>query len=284
MIRTLDTSMLNIQKSYRELAPLAAKYGLQAISIPDTLFDDPQKAKEETAWLKDQGLGWGLLPLPADFYHWDLTDDAFEHALEILKRRADIAGKIGVTHAYNHVWPTSPRAFDENFAWHVCRVKAVSTVLRDSGIRYGLEFLGPHELRTWQKYEFVHSLSGVLAIADAADKIAGIAFDTFHWYCSSGGCMDDLLYMACHTERLIAVHLNDAVEGVPYHEQKDMQRRLPMESGVIDTADILRRFKATANDALYMIEPFEPGHTRFRAMSAEEAVRYAAELFAKLEA
>ena len=41
MIRTLDTSMLNIQKSYRELAPLAAKYGLQAISIPDTLFDDP---------------------------------------------------------------------------------------------------------------------------------------------------------------------------------------------------------------------------------------------------
>ena len=25
----------------------------------------------------------------------------------------------------------------------------------------GLEFLGPHELRTWQKHEFVHSLAGV---------------------------------------------------------------------------------------------------------------------------
>ena len=63
-----------------------------------------------------------------------------------------------------------------------------------------------------------------------------------------------------------------------------MQRRLPLESGVIDTAGILRRFKASANDALYMIEPFEPGRTRFRAMSAEEAVRSAAEIFAKLEA
>ena len=243
----------------------------------------PQKAAEETKWLNDLGLGWGLLPLPADFYHWDLTDEAFDGALEVLKRRAEIAGKIGVTHAYNHVWPTSPLPFDENFGWHVRRVKAVSTVLWNSGVRYGLEFLGPHELRSWQKYEFVHSLSGVLSIADAAGGIAGSAFDTFHWYCSTGGCIDDMIYMANHTERLVAVHLNDAVAGVPYNEQRDMQRRLPMETGVIDAADILRRFKASPNDALYMIEPFEPGRTRFHAMTAEEAVSAAADVFAELE-
>ncbi|MBR5871428.1 MAG: sugar phosphate isomerase/epimerase [Clostridia bacterium] len=283
MIRTLDTSMLNIPYSYRELAPLAAGHGMQAISIPHTLLDDPMAAAEETKWLNEMGLGWGLLPLPADFYHWDLTDEAFDDALEVLRRRAEIGGKIGVAHAYNHVWPTGPRAFDENFEWHVRRVRAVSSVLRDCGVRYGLEFLGPHELRTWQPYEFVHSLSGVLAIADAADGIAGVAFDTFHWYCSSNGCMDDLLYMANHTERLVAVHLNDAVAGVPYNEQKDMQRRLPMETGVIDTRDILRRFRATPNDALYMIEPFEPGRTRFHAMTAEEAVAAAAEVFGGIE-
>ena len=283
MIRTLDTSMLNIPHSYRELAPLTKEHGMQAISIPHTLFDDPQNAAEETKWLHDLGLGWGLLPLPADFYHWDLTDEAFDGALEVLRRRAEIAGKIGVTHAYNHVWPTSPLPFDENFDWHVRRVKAVSTVLADSGVRYGLEFLGPHELRSWQKYEFVHSLSGVLSIADAAGGIAGIAFDTFHWYCSTGGCIDDMIYMANHTERLAAVHLNDAVAGVPYNEQRDMQRRLPMETGVINAADILRRFKASPNDALYMIEPFEPGRTRFHAMTAEEAVSAAADVFAELE-
>ncbi len=283
MIRTLDTSMLNIPHSYRELAPLAKNCGIQALSIPASLFDDPAKAAEETKWLNDQGLRWGLLPLPADFYHWDLTNDAFDHAVEILKYRAEIAEKIGISHAYNHVWPTSPLPFDENFDGHVRRVKAVSTVLWNSGVRYGLEFLGPHELRSWQNYEFVHSLSGVLSIADAAGGIAGIAFDTFHWYCSTGGCIDDMIYMANHTERLVAVHLNDAVAGVPYNEQRDMQRRLPMETGVIDAADILRRFKASQNDALYMIEPFEPGRTRFHAMTAEEAVSAAADVFGVLE-
>lgn len=284
MIRTLDTSMLNFPYSYRELAPIAARYGIQALSVPGSVLESADEAAEATAYLREYGLGWGLLPLPADFYHWDLEDDSFAKAVEVLKARAEIGSRIGITHAYNHVWPTGPRSFDENFEWHVHRVREVSTVLQNAGIRYGLEFLGPHELRTWQKYEFVHSLSGVLAIADAADGIAGVAFDSFHWYCSTGGCPDDLLFMAQHTERLVAVHLNDAVAGVPYYEQKDMQRRLPMETGVIDTRDILTRFRSRSNDALYMIEPFEPGRSLFHSMSAEDGVRTAADIFARLEA
>ena len=36
-------------------------------------------------------------------------------------------------------------------------------------------------------------------------------------------------------------------------------------------------------DTSIMIEPFEPGRSRFHAMSAEEGVRTAAEIFAVLE-
>ena len=284
MIRTLDASMLNLPYSIAELAPLAAKHGIQALSIPPAVIDDPAAAKEAAAIMQDNGLKWGLMPMTADFYFWDLTDDAFDEALKALAKRAAAAEKLDVTHAYNHVWSASFREFDENFDWHVKRVRAVSTVLHDHGVHYGLEFLGPHELRSWQKHEFVHSLAGVLAIADAAGGKAGLAFDTFHWYCSTNGCPDDALWMAQHTDRLVAVHLNDAVAGVPYNEQKDMQRRLPMETGVIDSRSILARFKAQPNNALYMIEPFEPGRTLFHAMSAEEAVRTAAEIFAKVEA
>lgn len=284
MIRTLDLSMLNLPYSVRELAPLAARYGIQAISATADLFEDAALARETDAVMKDNGLKWGLLPMTADFYFWDLSDEAFDDGLKRLAQRAAIAEKIGVTHAYNHVWPTSFREFDENFDWHVRRVKAVTEVLNDHGVQYGLEFLGPHELRTWQKNQFVHSLSGVLSIADAAGGKAGIAFDTFHWYCSTNGCPDDMIYMAQHTDRLVAVHLNDAVAGVTYDQQKDMQRRLPLETGVIDSRDILRRFKATENDSLFMIEPFEPGRTNFHAMPAEDAVRTAAEIFAKVEA
>ncbi|MCQ2432899.1 MAG: sugar phosphate isomerase/epimerase [Clostridia bacterium] len=283
MIRTFDMSMLNVPHPTEVIAPLAARYGMQAISVPGVVFEDEKKAGELDALVKGLGLSWGLLPLPADFYQYDLSDEDFASALKELERRAVIGERLGITHAYNHVWPTSHRPFDENFEWHVKRVSAVAGILADHGIRYGLEFLGPYELRSWQKYEFVHSLPGVLAIADAAGGKAGIAFDTFHWYCSTGGAPDDLLFMAQHTERLVAVHLNDAVKGVPVPEQRDMQRRLPLEDGVIDTRDILARFKAAPNDALYMIEPFEPGRTRFHGMEPEAAVRLAAEIFAKLE-
>ena len=282
MKRSLEASMLNISHPVRTLAPFAAKYGLQAVSVPGSVFENETEAKELTAFINDLGLGWGLLPMPADFYHWDLDDDAFERALAELARRAAIAEKMGIKHAYNHVWSSGPREFDENFAWHIRRVKAVSDILSDHGVHYGLEFLGPHELRTWQKHEFVHSLAGVLAIADAAGGKAGIAFDTFHWYCSNNGCRDDLMLMYQNLHRLVAVHCNDAVAGVPYDQQRDMQRRLPMETGVIDSRAILSLFLQKESDALYMIEPFEPGRTLFGAMDAETAVKTAAEFFSRI--
>lgn len=282
MIRTLDASMLNLPHSLRELAPLCRQYGIQAISATGEILDDEKAAAEAAAVMQENGLLWGLMPMPADFYHWELDDEQFEQALKVLERRAVVAEKLGVKHAYNHVWSSSPRPFDENFEWHIRRVAAVSDILSAHGVHYGLEFLGPHELRGWQPYEFVHSLSGVLALADAAGGKAGIAFDTFHWYTSGNGCMDDVLLMQQHPERLVALHMNDAVAGVTFDKQQDMQRRLPMETGVIDSRDILRRFEATGSNALYMIEPFEPSRTLFNKMTADEAVRTAAEIFARL--
>ena len=283
MIRTLDASMLNLPYSIRELAPLCAQHGIQALSATRELLEKKAAAKEAAAVLKDNGLVWGLMPMPADFYHWDLDEAGFAQALKTLARHAAAAEKLGVKHAYNHVWSSGPRAYEENFDWHVRRIAAVSGILADHGVQYGLEFLGPHELRTWQPHEFMHSLPGVLALADAAGGKAGVAFDTFHWYTSTNGCMDDVLFLAQHADRLVALHLNDAVAGVPYDKQQDLQRRLPLETGVIDSREILACFKAQENDALYMIEPFEPSRTRFHAMAAEEAVCTAAEVFRRLE-
>ncbi len=283
MIRTLEAGMLNLAQGLKELAPLCAAAGIQALSPSRAMLEDEAQGREAKAILDDNGLTWGLMPMPADFYHWDLDDAAFENALKTLAKQAEAAEKLGVRHAYNHVWSSGPREFDENFAWHVDRVGKVGNILSDHGVHYGLEFLGPHELRTWQKYEFVHSLAGVVAIADAAGGNTGVALDTFHWYCSNNGCRDELMWIAQHIDRLVAVHMNDAVAGVPYNEQKDMQRRLPMETGVIDTRAILNLLKAHENDALYMIEPFEPWRTRFHAMSAQEVVAKAVEIFDLLE-
>lgn len=275
--------MLNLPHDPRVLAPLCRQYGIPALSATHAVLEDERAAQETAAALRDNGLSWGLMPMPADFYSWELDDDAFQAALKTLERRAALAEKLGIRHAYNHVWSSGPREFDENFEWHVRRVRAVSAILRDHGIRYGLEFLGPRELLSLQAHPFVHTLGGVLAIADATGGYAGIAFDTFHWYCSSNGDPDVLLYMEQHIDRLVMLHLNDAVAGVPFDRQHDLERRLPMETGVIDTREILARFRKKESDALYMIEPFEPGRTHFHALAPEAAVREAAEVFAQLE-
>ncbi|MBQ7058276.1 MAG: sugar phosphate isomerase/epimerase [Firmicutes bacterium] len=275
LLQTLDASMLGIKCPVEELIPLAAAKGFQAICPGMDLLEDPDRLAKADILRKEAGLAWGLLPMPADFYFWGLEDEGFEKGLEKLRRFAELGQKYGIRHAYNHVWSTSFREFDVNFDWHVKRVKAVSELLASYGIRYGLEFLGPHEIRTWQPLEFVHSMAGVLSIADAAGGIAGIAFDCYHWY-TSGGKEKDVRMIELMPNRLVCVHLNDAPAGVAVEDQKDMQRCLPMTTGVIDSRQILQRLDRVAPDGLFMIEPFEPERTRFGKMSASEAACEAA--------
>ncbi len=203
MLKTLDVSMLGLPHDLRTLAPLCRLYGIPALSAAGNLLEDAQAARETDAVLRDNGLSWGLMPMPADFYSWELGDEAFEEALKALERRAAAAEALGIRYAYNHVWSSGPRPYDENFEWHVRRLRRVSRILHEHGIRYGLEFLGPHELQRLQPHPFIHTLAGILALADAADTPVGVAFDTFHWYCSSNGDRDALLYMEQHIDRLV---------------------------------------------------------------------------------
>lgn len=169
--------MLNIPHDPRVLAPLCRRHGIAAVSATRALLEDPRAAQEAAAIFRENGVAFGLMPMPADFYSWELDGGAFDAALKTLALHAAAAEKLGIRHAYNHVWSSGPRAYDENFDWHVRRVRAVTNILEAHGIRYGLEFLGPHELLSMQAHPFVHTLDGVLAIADAAGGYAGVVFD-----------------------------------------------------------------------------------------------------------
>ena len=68
MIKSLETSMLNIKHDIRTLAPLCAQHGIEAIGTPQIIFEDEKAAAEIAAVMKDNGLKWGLLSMPADFY------------------------------------------------------------------------------------------------------------------------------------------------------------------------------------------------------------------------
>lgn len=275
MIKSFEFSMMGVNHDIKELVPYCPENGFDAIGVPAKIFEDEKTAAEYDAIVKSHGLKWGLLPMPADFYYWDLGEEEYKLALKELERRAKMAEKLGIKHAYNHVWSSGSREFDENFQWHVDRVKTVTHILKEHGVHYGLEFLGPHELRTFAPYEFVHSLSGVLAIIDAAGENTGIAFDSHHWFCSNNADPGDMLWMQTHIDRLVAFHMNDSVAGVPFNEQKDMVRRLPMESGVVNTKELYRRFDIPGNTALCMMEPFQPACGYFGTLNPEDTMKEA---------
>ena len=291
MYKVLDTGLLKIPGTIAEIAPLAVKYGFEGINVPRSALAAEKLAAEAAACVREYGLKWGLLPTATDYFNENTGDEAFNAALATQEKWAKTGEKLGVRYAYNHIWPSSSkRDFDDNFEWHIGRLRRLMEVFNRHGIKYGLEFLGPFELRSKHIYPFVHTISGVLAIADAAagsagsggTAKAGFLFDTYHWYCGSRR-LDDLYYAAQNCHRMVNMHANDAMPGIPPDEQRDMVRALPMTTGVIDSAMIYQLFRQSGYAGPVICEPMTPATARFAAAPPEQSVAEIAEAFRRME-
>ncbi len=86
--------------------------------------------------------------------------------------------------------------------------------------------------------------------------------------------------MEQHADRLVLLHVTTVCPASPLTGSATSKRRLPMETGVMDSRAVFRRLNTKDCGALCMIEPFEPGRTHFHALTPEAAVREAAALFA----
>jgi len=283
MYKVLDANLLSIPGTVQELAPLAKKYGFEGLCVRQNLLENPAEAMEAAKVMRDLDMKWGLLPTPVDFFAEDVEGKVFDDALETLSRWADVAEKMGVMYSYNHIWPTSAtRAFEENFEWHVRRLEKIQKVFRDHGIRYGFEFLGPYELRIANVHPFVHTIAGVLSIADAAGGYTGFLFDTYHWYTGSRR-MDDVYYAAQNSHRMINMHLNDGFAGLEPDMQRDLRRQMPMTSGVIDSRKIYGIIKASGYEGPVMLEPMVPTTARFAVSPAEDSIAECRDAFLRVE-
>lgn len=227
--------------------------------MPVDLLEDPQAGVDATAFLRDKGLRWGMLPTPADFFSEGLSDEEFDAALERFAYWAAAGEKMGVKYCYNHVWNGSNvRQAENQFEWVLNRLRRVWKTADDHGVRYGMEFLGPHPLQKSFRFPFFNSLSGILAFADAVDPRCGFLFDTYHWHCGSDQRIDEVFLAAAHIDRMVGFHLNDGVPGRTREQQEDMERRLPLTTGVIDAALPYRIFEKAGYDGPVLCEPMFP--------------------------
>jgi len=229
------TGFAGVDFSIEEVAALCDEHGLDHVR---GLFDDA-------------GVRPGQWDLPVAW-----QDDArYPQDLARLPKLAELAAQLGCFRTATWCPSTSEtRPFDENFAWHVARFRPVAEILSAGGCRLGLEFLGPKTMRTGRRYEFIHTLEGMMKLAGAIGTgNVGLLLDAYH-LATSGGSVADLDQVTAAD--IVVVHVNDAPAGIPMDEQLDQVRRLPMETGVIDLPAFLRKLADLGYDGPVTPEPF----------------------------
>jgi sugar phosphate isomerase/epimerase len=180
---------------------------------------------------------------------------------------------LGCTRTATWCPPASnERDFDENFAWHVARFRPIAQVLADEGCRLGIEFIGPQTIRARFEHAFIYTLGGMMALAQEIGDNVGLLLDAWHLY-TSGGSVDDL--DAITARDIVTVHVNDAPEGLAMDEYVDNDRRLPMETGVIDLGSFVKKLDELGYDGPVTPEPFS------KRVNAIEDPREAAQLVAE---
>lgn len=260
---------------YEKLRDAAVKHGFQGIEVPAHAFGSVKAAQEEGKRLESLGLRWGLMMTPCDMFK--VPDDEFETGLEQWARWLERARAAGCTRAYNHFWPGSDeRSFDENFEWHRKRLAKIWHVMEETGMQYGLEFMGAQTVCDQFKHPFIRSLCGTIALADSVSEKISIVFDGIHWY-TSGARNDDLYWALGHIDRVVNLHLNDASPFKTALEQWDRERALPNTTGAIDSTRIVKMFHERGYEGPVMLEPMSPATDRWESMDLDSAAAEAAE-------
>src|SRR5919107_5393044 len=150
-------------------------------------------------------------------------DDQWQADLRELPRLAAKARALGATRTATYMPSGSDeRSFQENFDWHVARLRPIAEVLRDEGCRFGIEFIGPRTYRAAFHHEFIHTLAGVMELMAAIGTgNIGVVLEYWHLY-TSGGTVADIERLTSHD--IVVVHVNDAPAGVARDDQIDPVR------------------------------------------------------------
>lgn len=265
MFTALIPYAIGVHLPFEQSARLAAAHGFQGITL-DLGYLEQVGAPKMKDFLSQLGLRAGSFGLPVAFRD---SDDQFQQSLERLPAQAKLAAEVGCRHCSTWILSWSDElTFAENFAFHRDRLRPAAQILADHGIGLGLEFLGPKTLRDGHKYEFIHTIDGMLELADAIGTgNVGLLLDAWHWYTSKAPLSD---IEKLEAKQVVDVHINDAPRGKAIDEQIDNIRCLPGETGVIDITGFLRALQSIGYDGPVGAEPFSE---RVSSLPAEEAVK-----------
>ncbi len=263
----LDCGSIGVKASLPQAVEYAAKFGFEAVTADSAwlVSASPDARAGLLEKMKQAGVVWGQAGLPVDFRR---GEEEFQKGLRALPERALALQQAGASRVTTWLAPASDDlTYIENFRLHARRLRAVAQVLEDHGCRFGLEYVGPKTSWTARRFPFVHTMREARElIAEIGRPNVGLVLDSWHWY-TAGETVDDL--RSLRASDIISIDLNDAPAGRDRDEQKDLERELPLATGVIPLAEFLRTLNELGCDAPARCEPFSAA---LRAMPPEQAL------------
>ncbi|MCZ8522360.1 MULTISPECIES: sugar phosphate isomerase/epimerase family protein [Paenibacillus] len=236
MIKGLTRAGLGQPPPLPAFVSLASRYGFGAVDAVGSELEewiDAAGSEVVLQELQNQGVIIGAIGLSPE---WRQTEDVFRAGLSRLAKDAEAAAKLGVTSCCTYVLPSTDYPAARFMAVATRRMRTCAEILGAYGIRLGLEFVGPHHLRTRWKHPFIWTAGETLEWIDAIGcSNVGLLYDAYHWY-TTGGTLEDIRKL--RADQIVHVHINDA-KDVPLPEVLDNDRVYPGE-GVIDLAAFLQ--------------------------------------------
>lgn len=240
--------------SQQELNDLAHRHRFEAVEprAEELAAMSREQVAGVGADLAAKGLVWAAAGLPVDFRK---DDAAFRDGLGKLPKIAAGLQRAGVQRVGTWLAPSHDElTYRANFSRHGARLGEIGRVLKDHGLRLGLEYVGTQLLLVGKRYPFVHTLAETRElITEIGTGNVGLVLDTWHWW-TAGDTVSDLL--ALKNDEVVSVDLNDAPKDVPKALQKDNERELPAATGVIDVAAFLNALVTIGYDGPVRPEPF----------------------------
>lgn len=281
MIKSLSSAGLGDVKNLEELILLAAKNGFDSVETSGQAlreFAETRGLEGAKTFLQENQITIGSIGLAVE---WRTTDEAFQEGLPILLEDAKIAAEFGCKSCCTYVLPST----DEKAAYFMVlatkRLRLCAQILKEYDIHLGLEFVGPHHLRTTWKNPFIWEMQETLDWIDAiGEPNVGLLLDSYHWY-TAEGTYEDLL--ALTPAQIVHVHLNDA-KDLPVEDVLDNDRLYPGE-GVIDLVSFLKALKEINYQGPVSQEILTPEPLQESAeVLAEKSGKAFAKVFSTLEA
>jgi sugar phosphate isomerase/epimerase len=235
----LSPGLIGVKANFAQTLDYAIQYGYEAIHpfTQEVMKEySAGQLSEMLARMKAHNLSYGSINIPVEYR----KDEAkFREDLKGLKAFCQTMEKQKASLINTWIFPSHPElTYNENMQQHGQRLGECAKIMKDHGIRLGLEYLGQRTTMNRNRYPFISTLKETKELIGAIGQPnVGIVLDSFHWYCADDTLAD---IRTLKGSEVTHVDLNDAREGFTRLTQVDGKRELPLATGVIPVKDFLQ--------------------------------------------